>query len=95
MNNASIHTTIEIAKMIKKRGHHCRYLPPYSPFLNPIEEYWSKVKYDDKRGLFDTLETLSSRIHQASSFVTLGDCRGWARHSISYFPGCLAQKNRL
>ena len=44
MDNAPIHTNQLIASLIEQRGYKCSYLAPYSPFLNPIEEFWSKVK---------------------------------------------------
>ncbi|KAG2215655.1 hypothetical protein INT45_008403 [Circinella minor] len=44
MDNAPIHTNKSIEQLIEHRGYKCAYLAPYSPFLNPIEEFWSKVK---------------------------------------------------
>lgn len=89
MDNASIHKSKEVAELISSRGYHCRYIPTYSPFLNPIEEFWSKIKYHIKRRPFDTGDTLTPRIMEACSKVTKEDCQGWIRHSISYFPRCL------
>ena len=34
------------------------YLPPYSPELNPIEQFWSLVKGKMKRGQLLTEENL-------------------------------------
>ncbi|KAG1201467.1 hypothetical protein G6F70_003144 [Rhizopus microsporus] len=42
MDNASVHKPNKVRECIEKRGYKCVYLPPYSPFLNPIEEFWSK-----------------------------------------------------
>ncbi|KAG1527548.1 hypothetical protein G6F52_001440 [Rhizopus delemar] len=44
MDNAPIHTSDNIAKYIESRGYRSAYLPPYSPELNPIEQFWSVVK---------------------------------------------------
>ncbi|CEG79136.1 Putative Piso0_000048 protein [Rhizopus microsporus] len=44
MNNAHIHTFEDIAKYVESRGYRCAYLPPYSPELNPIEQFWSVIK---------------------------------------------------
>jgi transposase len=44
MDNLSSHKNPEVAEYIKKSGATLRYLPPYSPDLNPIENMWSKVK---------------------------------------------------
>ena len=40
MDNAPIHTPAKIRDLVENRGYKCLYLPPYSPFLNPIEEFW-------------------------------------------------------
>ncbi|KAG1098393.1 hypothetical protein G6F42_017998 [Rhizopus arrhizus] len=39
MDNATIHKTDEIRNYIQERGYKAAYLPSYSPFLNPIEEF--------------------------------------------------------
>jgi transposase len=44
MDNAPIHTPAAVRASVGSRGYKCLYLPPYSPFLNPIEECWAKVK---------------------------------------------------
>lgn len=41
IDNAPIHKPTAVRKCIESRGHKCLYLPSYSPFLNPIEEFWS------------------------------------------------------
>lgn len=42
MDNAPIHTIDAIDAMITERGYKYVYLPPYSPELNPNEQFWSK-----------------------------------------------------
>lgn len=37
MDNARIHHDPSIVELIKQRGYHIMYLPPYSPDFNPIE----------------------------------------------------------
>jgi len=39
MDNASIHHTKRIQQMCNNAGVKLVYLPPYSPNLNPIEEF--------------------------------------------------------
>lgn len=43
MDNAPIRRNKAIRQLIESRV----YLPTYSPFLNPIEEFWAKVKARD------------------------------------------------
>lgn len=44
MDNASFHKGGRIEEIIKGAGCELRYLPPYSPDLNPIEKCWSWLK---------------------------------------------------
>ncbi|KAG2224060.1 hypothetical protein INT45_004941 [Circinella minor] len=44
MDNATIHKTSEVLQAICNNGHISPFLPPYSPFLHPIEECWAKIK---------------------------------------------------
>ena len=57
MDNASFHKRRDIQQIIKAHGHILEYLPPYSPDLNPIENYWSKAKAIRRR-THCTVETL-------------------------------------
>lgn len=43
MDNASIHKSQPMQRKIEKRGYNIMYLPPYSPELNPIEQFWALV----------------------------------------------------
>lgn len=49
MDNASFHRTDKIQQMCVDRGVKLVYLPPYSPDLNPIEEFFSELKQYIKR----------------------------------------------
>ncbi|EIE88349.1 hypothetical protein RO3G_13060 [Rhizopus delemar RA 99-880] len=49
MDNLLIHKNANIEKEINRRGFGCEYLPPYSPELNPIEQFWSVCKSKMKR----------------------------------------------
>ncbi|KAG1060993.1 hypothetical protein G6F41_012506 [Rhizopus arrhizus] len=42
MDNAAIHKVTEVKDLIASRGYKVIYLPPYLPFLNPIELFWAK-----------------------------------------------------
>lgn len=42
MDNTPIRKPKVIWELIEERDYKCLRLPPYSPFLNPIEEFWSK-----------------------------------------------------
>lgn len=44
MDNASFHHSDRIEKMCSEAGVKLVYLPPYSPDLNPIEEFFAELK---------------------------------------------------
>ena len=44
MDNASSHKSCRVRELIEKAGCYLIYLPPYSPDLNPIENYWAVMK---------------------------------------------------
>ena len=44
MDNLSSHKVEGVIEPIIAAGATVRYLPPYSPDLNPIELMWSKLK---------------------------------------------------
>jgi transposase len=44
MDNASFHRTKKIQRMCFDSGIKLIYLPPYSPDLNPIEEFSDELK---------------------------------------------------
>ncbi|KAG1217517.1 hypothetical protein G6F35_009088 [Rhizopus arrhizus] len=60
MDNAPIHKHADIRSYIESRGYGCVYLPPYSPELNRIEQFWSVCKSKLKREALLEEETLTS-----------------------------------
>ena len=44
MDNASIHHSSRVKRMCEAAGVLLIYLPPYSPDLNPIEEFFAELK---------------------------------------------------
>ncbi|MCB1820325.1 MAG: transposase [Candidatus Competibacteraceae bacterium] len=44
MDNARFHKSEETREIIEDHGHQLLFLPPYSPDLNPIENYWAILK---------------------------------------------------
>jgi len=49
MDNCSIHKSPKVREKIEKAGCFLMYLPPYSPDLNPIENYWAVMKNHIKK----------------------------------------------
>jgi transposase len=93
MDNAPIHKNKDIQLYIESRGYRCVYLSPYSPELNPIEQFWSIVKSKLKRVALLEEETLSTRISDACNKVMISDLEGFCRYSASKWDDCLERKN--
>jgi transposase len=80
LDNLTPHKATGVAEMIEAAGATLRYLPPYSPDFNPIENMWSKVKQFLRAAAARTRETLADAITAALGTVTAHDCRGFFRH---------------
>ncbi|KAG1462229.1 hypothetical protein G6F56_005559 [Rhizopus delemar] len=52
-------------------------MPPYSSFLNPIEECWSKIKSGIRRNPLKIGDELTPRIAEACNMVTTKDRLQW------------------
>ena len=44
MENADFHQRADIRQLIEPAGHRLKYLPAYSPDLNPIEHKWAQAQ---------------------------------------------------
>ncbi|KAG1053337.1 hypothetical protein G6F43_004579 [Rhizopus delemar] len=89
MDNAPIHQHEDIRKYIENRGYRCVYLLPYSPELNPIEQFWSVCKGKLKKEQLLEEETLTTRIQMACNQILIGDLLGFCKYSTEKFDECL------
>ncbi len=77
MDNLTPHKNEETLALIEEVGAFVRFLPPYSPDLNPIEKMWSKVKQALRSFEARTHEELLAAIAKALSRVSASDARNW------------------
>ena len=80
MDNLSAHKDREALRLLEEAGVKVRFLPAYSPDLNPIELMWSKVKALLRKAEARTNETLLLAIGDALSRVTQKDATHWFAH---------------
>jgi len=80
MDNLSAHKDREALGLLEEAGVEVRFLPAYSPDLNPIELMWSKVKALLRKAEARTPETLLLAIGDALSRVTRKDATHWFAH---------------
>ncbi|KII62830.1 hypothetical protein RF11_09007 [Thelohanellus kitauei] len=89
MDNVPFHKTALVQNTIRAFNHVPIYLPPYSPFLNPIENLFSKWKGLVRQANSRTADELFSSIEASSTNITSNDCPGFYRHMESYLPDCI------
>lgn len=77
MDNLAVHKNPEVQRLVGKAGAEVRFLPAYSPDLNPIEKMWSKIKSVLRSVEARTPEQLDAAISLAFSKVTAKDVMGW------------------
>lgn len=77
MDNLSPHRSDPTLALIAGAGGKVRFLPAYSPDLNPIEKMWSKVKGLHRSAEARTPAALIKAIGQALARITPKDALGW------------------
>ncbi len=80
MDNLGAHKNSATLELIKACGAQPRFLPAYSPDLNPIELMWSKVKARLRAVEARTREQLQTAIGEALRSVTPEDALHWFAH---------------
>jgi len=81
MDNLACHKTAEVARLIAAAGAEVRYLPAYSPDMNPIERLFSKLKAALRSAAARTVDALIEAIGDALRAIRAADIRGWFAHS--------------
>ena len=80
MDNLGAHKNELTLALIEQAGAEVRFLPAYSPDLNPIEMMWSKVKALLRKAQARSHPDLIAAIASALSAVTSNDALGWFTH---------------
>jgi transposase len=77
MDNLAPHKSLPTLELIAAAGAQTRFLPAYSPDLNPIEKMWSKIKSLLRTAEARTSDELLAAIGQAFAKITAKDAFGW------------------
>jgi transposase len=80
MDNLSSHKSPRVRAALEGAGAEVRYLPPYSPDLNPIELAFSKFKKLLRDGAARTTEKLWQLCGQVLELFTEHECRHYFHH---------------
>ena len=81
MDNVRIHKIAGVREAIEAVGAKLRYLPAYSPDLNPIENVYSKFKALLRKGAARTVKALTKLVGRSIKVIAPSDCAGYFRHA--------------
>jgi transposase len=81
LDNLSTHKVQGVAQLLSVRGAAVRYLPPYSPDLNPIELAFAKLKALLRQAAARCLQELHSALATALHSFTSQECQAFFRHA--------------
>ena len=77
MDNLSSHKGPRVRQMIEAAGAELRYLPPYSPDFNPIENAFSKLKALLRKAAERTVDGLWTKIGSFLDLFLPDECKNY------------------
>ena len=77
MDNLSSHKGPRVRQMIEAAGAELRYLPPYSPDFNPIENAFSKLKALLRAKAERTIPALCDAVGSVIDHLTPDECANY------------------
>lgn len=80
MDNLSCHKRAEVKTVLAAAGASLRYLPPYSPDLNPIENAFAKLKSRLRAAGKRTVGELEDYLGELCDAFAPDECRNYFRH---------------
>jgi len=80
-DNLPAHKVEGVKELIEAKGAMLRYLPPYSPDLNPIEKLFSKLKAMLKKAAHRTIDALWTEIGKLLNTFSPEECKKYFKSS--------------
>ena len=77
MDNLPAHKSAAIRTMIETAGARLRYLPPYSPDFNPIENAFAKLKAILRKAAARTVDDLWNAVRNALPAFSPHECENY------------------
>jgi len=81
MDNLSSHQVVGVREAIEARGAMQRFLPPYSPDLNPIENLFAKLKALLRKAAERTIDGLWTKIGEIIAVFAPQECTNYFRNA--------------
>jgi len=80
MDNLPAHKVAGVREAIERAGAEVRYLPPYSPDFNPIEQVFSKIKAELRRREERTIPGLEAAFGESLDWFPCLLCHNYFRN---------------
>ena len=93
MDDVRFHHCLDVKSLIEEAGHTLLFLPPYSPFLNPIENLFHKWKTIVRHVNPKDHDALISSMQHAPNRITPQEIGNYFSHFLKYFPDCIKMKH--
>lgn len=77
MDNLSSHKVAGVGQAIEATGAILLYLPPYSPDLNPIEQFFAKLKHWLRKAAKRTIDAVYDAIGPILDTVSSAECANY------------------
>ena len=80
LDNLACHKQPEVRAAIEQAGAHVRFLPPYSPDLNPIEMAFAKLKAFMRAARPRTFDQVCDLMRTALALFLPEECANYVAH---------------
>jgi transposase len=80
LDNLAMHKQAEVQAAIEGAGARLRFLPPYSPDLNPIEQAFAKLKAFLRAARPRTFDQVVELMAMALELFSPSECLNFVRH---------------
>jgi transposase len=81
MDNLGSHKSKAVRQAIRATGARLLFLPKYSPDLNPIEQFFAKLKHHMREAAERTFDTLCDAIGTILPRVSHEECQNYLTHA--------------
>jgi transposase len=80
LDNLAVHKQPEVRAAIERAGARLRFLPPYSPDFNPIEQAFAKLKAFLRAARPRTFDQVCELVAAALALFLPDECAHYLRH---------------
>ena len=80
LDNLAVHKQEDVRTAIEAVAAHVRFLPPYSPDFNPIEQAFAKLKAFLRAARPRTFDGVATLVADALKLFTIVECGNYVRH---------------